>query len=101
MVNKMWRKHRRTLQYHVKYICNGSVNPFRFVILHYSEQIHEMHNLANYLPPTSMKGREYDETDWNVCDKELADHEICATSRGELPTSMKDELDDKIQDKDN
>ena len=34
------------LQHHGKYIHRYIVNPFRVIILHYAENIHDMHNAA-------------------------------------------------------
>ena len=59
----IWSKHWGTFQDHVKYIHNDIVKPFRFVIFHYSDFFHEMHNLPKYLPPPSMKVSEYDKSD--------------------------------------
>ena len=44
--NSMWRKHRRTFQYHIKYIHNEIVKHFRVSILHYAERVREMQKLA-------------------------------------------------------
>ena len=41
-------------------------------ILQYAERIHDMHDLANYLPPLLMKGQECDEANWSIRDKELS-----------------------------
>ena len=51
LVNIMWRKH-------VKYIHNDIFNPFRAGNLQYAARVCEVHNLAKYLPPPSIKGRE-------------------------------------------
>ena len=65
----MWRKHRKILQYHVNYIHNEIVNPFRVGILQYYERIGEMHDLAKNIPLPSMTGQDYDEANWVVRDK--------------------------------
>ena len=54
----IWRNHQNTFQDHVEYIHNNIVNPFRVVIIHYAERVREMHDLAKYLPPLSMKKQE-------------------------------------------
>ena len=69
LVNIMWSKHRSTFQDHDKYIHNDIVKPFRVVILQYAERVCEMHDLAKYLPPPLTKGQEYNDADWDVCDK--------------------------------
>ena len=66
---RMWRKQRSNFQDHVKYIHNDTVNPFRVGIIQYTDHVRDMHYLSKYLPPTSMKGNDYDEADWAVCDK--------------------------------
>ena len=38
LVNRMWRKHRSAIQYHVKYIHNDILNPFRVNIIQYKER---------------------------------------------------------------
>ena len=62
----MWKKHRSVFQDHVKYIHSDIVKPFRVVILQYTERVREMHDLEKYLPPTSMKRREFESDDWDV-----------------------------------
>ena len=59
-------------------------------MLQYIERVREMHDLAKYITPPLMKGREYDEEYCNVCDKELSENTICVATRYELITSMKD-----------
>ena len=65
----MWRKHRSTFQYHVKYIHNDIVKPFRVGILQYAESVRDMHNLTKYLPTPLMKGGEYNKAYWTVHNK--------------------------------
>ena len=88
----MWRKHWITFQYHVKYIHNDIVKPFRFSIPHYSECARKMHNLAKYLPPPSMTGGEYDRADRTARDKEFTEHDICVETKDRLLTYMQDEF---------
>ena len=64
-----WINHRITLQEHVKYNHNYILKLFRFIIFQYAEIIRKMHNLPKYLPLHLMKGGEYNEADWFVCDK--------------------------------
>ena len=49
--NITWWKDRPTFKELVKYIHNDIVNPLRVGILHYTERIHEIHDLSKYLPP--------------------------------------------------
>ena len=71
---------------------------FRVIILQYSDLVREKNDLANYLPPSSMKGQEYDEVDQAVRDKEFSENEICIATKDVLPTSMRDEIDNKDKD---
>ena len=78
---------------HVKYTHNDIVKPFRVGIIHYTENIHEMHDLYelnNYQPPPSMKGQEYNEADWSIREKYLSEDEISVATKARLPTSMQD-----------
>ena len=63
----MWRKHRSAFQYHMKYIHNYTLKPFRVSILQYVEHILEIHELDKYLPPTSKKDAMCGESNWIVC----------------------------------
>ena len=72
----MWRKHRSIFKDHVKYIHYDIVKTFRVGILRYAEHVHEMQDLAQYLPPRLKQGDEYDQLDWDVRDKELSEEEI-------------------------
>ena len=42
----MWMKQQSVYQYHLKYIRNDIVKPFRVKIIHYDERIQEIHDLA-------------------------------------------------------
>ena len=68
-------------QDHKKYTHNDIVKPFRVRIFQYAGRIHKMNNLAKYVPPPSMKGKEYVEADWAVCGKEFYEHDICVATR--------------------
>ena len=48
---------------------NDIVKNFRVGILQYPEHVHEMHDLAKYLPPPSKKGYEYEQTYFTVRNK--------------------------------
>ena len=68
----MWRKHRIVYQDHMKYVHNDIVIPFKVKILRYAERVHEMHDLAKYLPTPSMKGESAMASNWSVCNEEFA-----------------------------
>ena len=72
----MWRKHRSLYQDHMKYVRNDIVKPFKVKILRYSERVCEMHDLANYLPPPSMKGESVMADNWNVHNQEFTASDI-------------------------
>ena len=84
----MWRKHRSNFQDHVKYIHNEILKPFIVGIIQYADHIHEMHDIGKYLPPSSMKGQEYDEAYWAVRDKELFENDIHVATKYGLPLYM-------------
>ena len=86
----MWNKHRSVLQDHVKYIHNDIVKSFRVMILQYIKSLHDMHELAKYLPPPSMKGEIFKSASWGVCDKELYENEIRVEDKDGIPTSIHD-----------
>ena len=52
----MRRKHRSVYQDNMHYVHNDIVKPFKVKILRYYERVCEIHDLAKYLPPPSMKG---------------------------------------------
>ena len=52
----MWRKHQSVYQEHMKYVCNDIVKLFKVRILYYAKRVRDMHELAKYLHPPSMKG---------------------------------------------
>ena len=65
----MRRKHRSVFQNHLKYISNGIVKPFYVKIIHYSERVVDMHDLAKQLPTPLMKGDGYEDNNWKSRDK--------------------------------
>ena len=91
-------KKRSTLQDHVNYIHNDIFKPFRVFILQYSKGFREINNLFKYLPPSPMKGEEYDEADWSVRDKQFSENQIHVKTKDRLLKSMQDELEDKDKD---
>ena len=48
---------------------NDIVKTFKVSILHYSERVHEMHDLAKYLTALSKKGGDYDQAYWTFRNK--------------------------------
>ena len=62
----IWINHRSVYQYNMKYICNDIVKPFKVKILHYSECVTQMHDLAKYLTPPSMKGKRSGTSNWTL-----------------------------------
>ena len=70
------------------------MKPFRVIILQYAEHIREIHDLANYLPPPSMKGMSFESTSWDIRDKLFSDNYICIATKDRLSTYMQDELED-------
>ena len=65
--NCMWRKHQSIYQDHMNYVCNDTLKPFKIKILRYAERVSEMHDLAKYLPPPSMKGETSEADNWTLC----------------------------------
>ena len=87
----MWKKHRILFQDHVKYINNDIVKPFRVGIFRYVERVQEMHDLAKYLPPSSIKVKNYESDNWEVRGKVLSENDIFVAIKDGLPSSMQDE----------
>ena len=72
----MWRKDQNVYQDHMKYVHNDIVKPFKVKIIHYAEHVIEMHELAKYLPPPSMKGKIYEAANYTVRNQEFTDSEV-------------------------
>ena len=64
-------------------------------ILQYADHIHDIHNLAKYLPTPSLKGGDYNQADWAVREKEWSEYEIRVETKDWVPTSIQDEMEDK------
>ena len=60
----MWSNHWSVYQDHIKYVCNEIMKPFKVKILRYAERVRDMHDLAKYLPPPSMKGESSMAANW-------------------------------------
>ena len=50
----------------MKYIRNDIINTLKVKIICYSESVCDMHDLAKYLLPPSMKGDSGESYNWNV-----------------------------------
>ena len=74
------------------------MKPFKVGILQYTDRIHDMHNLAKYRAPPLMKVREYNQANWSVHEKQSYENDIHVETRYVLPTSIQDEINDKIQE---
>ena len=67
--NSMWRKHQSVFQDPLKYTRNDIVKPFRVGILHYTERVEDMQDLAKHLPPHLVKGDIFEADNWRVRNK--------------------------------
>ena len=67
----MWRKNRSVYQYHMKYICNDTVKPFKVKFPRYAERVRYTHDLAKHLPPPSTKGESAEADNWTFRNQEL------------------------------
>ena len=94
----MWSNHHSVLQDHLQYICNNIVKSFHVDILRYAERVQEIHDIAKYLPPPSMKGESFEEASWKFHKKEWSDHDIRVAIEEGFPSSMHDELEDNQED---
>ena len=81
----MYRKHRSIYQDHMKYIRNDIVNTLKVKIICYSESVRDMHDLAKYLPPPSMKGEIYEAANYTVRNQEFTDSEVQLIIKDRLP----------------
>ena len=94
----VWRNHWSVYQDHMKYVCNNILKSFKVKILCYAKRVHEMHDLAKYLPTPSMKGEIAMAANWSIHNKEFMNSDILITIKDGLPKSMRDELDDHTED---
>ena len=86
----MWRKHQSVYQDHLRYIRNDIVNPLRVKIIRYAKRVREMHYLAKYLPPPSMKGDSAKADNCIVYNQEFTASEIQLAIKDGLSSSMED-----------
>ena len=94
----MRKKNLILFQDHVKYIHNDIVKHFRVRILRYAEHVQDMHNLAKYLPPPSMKDKSYKSANWDVRNKGLSENDIRIAIKDGLPSYMQDKLEDNQEE---
>ena len=89
----MWKKQCSVYQDHMKYIRNYIAKPFKVKILRYAKRVREIHDIAKYFPPPSMKGDSTDVSNWTVHNQEFMFSKIWLGIKDRLPSSMKDELE--------
>ena len=78
----------------MKYVSNDIVKPFKVEILRYVKRVHEIHDLAKYLPQPSMKGHSVMAANWNFRNKEFTISDLQLAIKGGLPKYMRNELND-------
>ena len=64
----------------------------------YCKRICELYDSLQYLPPHSLKGKEYKEADWVNLEKVPLEQTICLSIRNGLPAVIQNELDQKETD---
>ena len=79
----------------MKYIKNYIVKPFRASILHYSKRVCEMHDLTNFLPPSSNKGDMFYHVDWSVYNKYFTKDKSSVETKDGISISMMYGMDNK------
>ena len=57
-------EHQSVYQDHMNYVRNNILKPFKFKILRYAERVRDIHKVAKYLPPPSMKGESAMLSNW-------------------------------------
>ena len=67
----VWRKHLSVDQYHMQYVRNNIVTPFKVKILCYTARVCEMNDLENYLPPLLMQIESAMAYNWKISNKEF------------------------------
>ena len=82
----------------MKYVRNDIVKPFRVKILLYAERVREMHELAKYLHPPSMKVEISMAANWAFRNEEFATGDLKLAIKDGLPKSMRDTLYDHQED---
>ena len=82
----------------MKYIHNDIVKPFKVKILCYAERVHDMHNLAKYLHPPSMRGKSSKADNCTIRKQEFTASDIRLAIKDGLPSSMQDDLEDHPED---
>ena len=82
----------------MNYIWNDIVKLFKVKILCYDECLRDMHDLAKYHPPSSMKGDSAVAAYWTVRNQELTVSEIRLAIKNRIHSTMQDELEDNQED---
>ena len=82
----------------MKYFIKDILKPFKVKIIRYAERVREMHDLAKYIPPPSMKDESAMSDHWSVRNKDFTVSDLRLAIRDGLPKSMRDELDDHTED---
>ena len=55
LVMLMCKKHRNVFDDHIYNVSNDTHNPYKIVIINYTERVHEMFDMSNLLPPPFRK----------------------------------------------
>ena len=76
----------------MEYVRNDIVKPFKIKIIRYANHVCDMHDLAKYLPPPSIKGN------WSVRNEDFTISDIRLAIKDGLLKSMRDEFDDYPED---
>ena len=74
----------------MKYVTNDIVKPFKFKILRYTKRMHEMHDLAKYLPPPSIKGDSTMAANWSVRNEDFTTSDLRLAIKDRFPKTMRD-----------
>ena len=82
----------------MKYFRNDIVKPFKVKILCYAKQVHEMHDLAEYLPPPLLKVDSTMESNCSLLNKEFTTSDIQLDIKEGPSKSIRGELDDHQED---
>ena len=90
----VWGNHWSVYQLHTNYVRNDIVKPFKVKFLHYAKHVRKMYELANYLPPPSMKGNSDNSANWIICNQKFTAGEVRLAIKDRFPSSMQDELED-------
>ena len=76
LVKSILRNHLSVFQVDPKYIHNDIVNPLHVRIIHYDENVEDMHKLAKHILTPLMEGDSFESDNWKFHDNESSVHEI-------------------------